>query len=118
MTSRTTAVARVAMLVRVVLACSFASPLEAAAFDLECRSWMRLSEARKLAVLDDSIEDVVSSSRGRSYRSINRTATRRCLEGNRNRMIDDFDDICSRDVRASMAALNETFISYVWSCAQ
>jgi hypothetical protein len=99
-----------------VLALAFSFP--AAALDFECRSWTRLSYDEKLETLDRTIEDVLSSSRGRAYRSINRTQTQRCLESNRDRMIDDFDDTCSRGMRASMNALNETFISYVWSCAQ
>ncbi len=99
-----------------MFALAFSSP--AVALDFECRVWTRLSHDQKLETLDRTIEDVLSSSRGRAYHSINRTQTQRCLESNRDRMIDDFDDICSRGMRASMNALNETFISYVWSCAQ
>lgn len=99
-----------------MFALAFSGP--AAALDFECRWWTKLSDDQKLETLDRTIEDVLSSSRGRAYRSINRTQTQRCLESNRNRMIDDFDDLCSQGMRASMNALNETFISYVWSCAQ
>jgi hypothetical protein len=112
------AATRIAAVLWLVPVFGFAFPCPAAALDFECRWWTRLSYDEKLETLDRTIEDVLSSSRGRAYRSINRTQTERCLESNRDRMIDDFDDICSRGMRASMNALNETFVSYVWSCAQ
>jgi hypothetical protein len=112
------AATRIAPVLWLVPVFGFAFSCPAAALDFECRGWTRLSYDEKLATLDRTIEDVLSSSRGRAYRSINRTRTQRCLESNRDRIIDDFDDTCSRGMRASMNALNETFISYVWSCAQ
>jgi hypothetical protein len=102
------------ILVCVALALAFPA---AARVHLECSSWKRLSEDQKLQTIDRAIEDLISGSRGREYTSINRTQTRRCLESYRNQMIDDFDELCSRGMRADLQALNNTFRSYVWSCA-
>jgi hypothetical protein len=110
-TSRT----RSAMLVCVAMVLAFPA---AAQVHLECSSWRRLAEDQKLQMLDRSIDDLVSGSRGREYTSINRTQTRRCLENHRYNMIDDFDELCSQGTRADLGALNRTFRSYVWSCAQ
>jgi hypothetical protein len=90
----------------------------AAQVDLKCSSWRRLSHDQKLQTIDRAIEDLISGSRGRQYTSINRTQTRRCLENNRNPMVDDFDELCSRGRGADLQALNRTFRSYVWSCAR
>ena len=90
----------------------------AAQVHLECSSWRRLSQDQKLQTIDRAIEGLISGSRGREYTSINRTQTGRCLESHRNRMVDDFDEICSRGTRADLEALNRTFRSYVWSCAR
>jgi hypothetical protein len=90
----------------------------AAQLHLECSSWRRLSQDQKLQTIDRTIEDLVSGSRGREYASINRTRTRRCLESHRHQMVDDFDDLCGRGMRADLRALNNTFRAYVWSCAQ
>jgi hypothetical protein len=90
----------------------------AAQVHLDCSSWKRMSEDRKLQTVERAIEDLVSSSRGREYTSINRTQTRRCLESRRDQMITDFDELCGRTGRADLQALNRTFRSYVWSCAQ
>jgi hypothetical protein len=108
---------RSATSVCVALALMLAFPA-AAQVHLECRSWTRLSQDQKLQTIDRAIGDLVSGSRGREYTSINRTQTRRCLESRRYQMIDDFDEICSRTTRADLQALNQTFRSYVWSCAQ
>jgi hypothetical protein len=103
----------------VCVAVAFALAFPAAAqVHLECSSWRRLSEDQKLQTIDRTIEDLVSGSRGREYTSINRTETRRCLESYRNRMIDDFDELCSPGTRADLQALDRTFRSYVWSCAR
>jgi len=104
------------MLVCVAIALLLVSP--AAARDLECSSWRRLSEDQKLQMIDRAIEDLISGSRGREYTSINRTQTRRCLESYRNQMVDDFDELCSRGMRTELHALNNTFRSYVWSCVR
>jgi hypothetical protein len=106
---------RGAMLVCVAMMLAFPS---AAQVPLECSSWRRLSEDQKLQTLDRTIEDLISGSRGREYTSINRNQTRRCLESHRSQMVDDFDELCSRGTRADLQALNRTFRSYVWSCAQ
>jgi hypothetical protein len=90
----------------------------AAQAQLECPSWTRLSQDQKTQTIEGAIEELVSGSRGREYTSINRIQTRRCLESHRYRMIDDFDEICSRTTRADLQTLNRTFRSYVWSCAQ
>jgi hypothetical protein len=108
---------RSATSVCVALALAFAFPA-AAQVNLECSSWRRLSQDQKLQTIDRTIEDLISSSRGREYTSINRTETGRCLENHRNQMVDDFDELCSRGMRADSQALNKTFRSYVWSCAR
>lgn len=101
------------------VALAFAVALPAAAqLNLECSSWRRLSQEQKLQTIDRTIDDLISGSRGREYASINRTRTRRCLESYRLQMLDDFDELCSQGVRADLQALNKTFRSYVWSCAQ
>jgi hypothetical protein len=103
----------------VCVAVAFALPFTAAAqVHFECRSWTRLSQDQKLQTIERAIEDLVSGSRGREYTSINRTQTGRCLERHRYQMIDDFDEICSRGMGADLGALDKTFRSYVWSCAQ
>jgi hypothetical protein len=104
-----------AVCVAMVLVLAFPA---AAQVHLECSSWRRLSEDQKLQTLDRTIEDLISGSRGREYTSINRTQTWRCLESHRNQMVDDFDELCSQGTRADLGALNRTFRSYVWSCAQ
>ena len=108
---------RSAMLVPVAMALVLALPA-AAQLHLKCSSWRRLSEDQKLQTIDRAIEDLISGSRGREYTSINRTQTRRCLESHRNRMVDDFDELCGEGMRADRGALNRTFRSYVWSCAR
>jgi hypothetical protein len=72
----------------------------------------------KLQAIDGAIEALISSNRGREFTSINRTRTRRCLESYRDQMVDDFDEICRQGMRVGLGALNDTFRSYVWSCAQ
>jgi hypothetical protein len=84
----------------------------------KCGSWRRLSPDQKLQAIDQAIENLVSSNRGREFTSINRTRTRRCLERHRDQMVDDFDAICSEGMRVGLGALNDTFRSYVWTCAQ
>jgi len=108
---------RSATSVCVALALALAFPA-AAQVHLECSSWRRLSQDQKLQTIDRTIEDLISGSRGREYTSINRTETGRCLESHRNRMVDDFDELCSRGTRADLQALDRTFRSYVWSCAR
>jgi hypothetical protein len=90
----------------------------AAQLYLECSSWRRLSQEQKLQTIDRTIEDLVSGSRGRESASINRTRTRRFLESHRHQMVGDFDDLCVQGMRADLQALNKTFRSYAWSCAQ
>jgi hypothetical protein len=90
----------------------------AAQVHLKCGSWRRLSQDQKLQAIDGTIADLISGSRGREYTSINRTETGRCLESHRNRMVDDFDELCSGGTRADLQALDRTFRSYVWSCAR
>lgn len=109
--------ARSTMLVCVAMQLGLASPA-AAAVQLQCSSWRRLSEDQKFATIDQAIDDLISGWRGREYTSINRTQTGRCLESHRGHMVDDFDELCSRGMRTGLGALNETFRSYVWSCAQ
>jgi hypothetical protein len=108
---------RRSMLVCAAIALLLAFPA-AAQVHLECSSWRRLSEDQKLQAIDRAIEDLISGSRGREYTSINRTQTRRCLESYRNRMLDDFDELCSRGMRTELDALDNTFRSYVWSCVR
>jgi hypothetical protein len=102
----------------IALASSILLASPAAAVDFECSGWTRLSEDQKVQAIGRAIQDVVSSSKGRQYTSINRTQTRRCLERQVYPMLDDFDELCSRGMRADMQALNTTFRSYVWSCAR
>ena len=108
---------RSAMLVYVAMLLGLAFPA-AAQVDLKCSSWRRLSVDEKFATIDRAIDDLVSGWRGREYTSINRTQTGRCLESHRGHMVDDFDELCSRGMQTGLGALNETFRSYVWSCAQ
>jgi hypothetical protein len=51
-------------------------------------------------------------------REIYRTQTGRRLERHRYKMVDDFDETCSRGMGTDLGAFNKTFRSYVWSCAQ
>ena len=115
MEKQVTSGTRSALLACVALAFAFPA---AAQIHLECSSWRRLSQDQKLQTLDRTIEDLISGSRGREYSSINRTETGRCLERHRNRMIDDFDELCSRGTGADLQALDRAFRSYVWSCAR
>jgi hypothetical protein len=112
-TKRSTAALWIALLCAVLLA----SPAGAQA-RIRCGSWTRLAENQKLQTVDGLIEDVISSSAGREYVSFNRTLTKRCLEGYRYQIADDFDEVCSRGMREDMQVLNRTFKTYVWSCAQ
>ena len=106
-----------AMLVCVALVLGLAPPA-AAAVQLKCGSWSRLSADQKLATIDRAIEDLISGSRGREYTSVNRIQTGRCLENHRSQIVDDFNELCSRGMRTGLDSLNETFRFYVWSCAQ
>jgi hypothetical protein len=101
------------------LVCSLGLTLPAAKqLDFQCSRWTRLSADQKLQAIDLAIEDLISSSRGREYPSLNRVQTKRCLERSRDGIVDDFDEICSRGMRADLQALNKTFRSYAWSCAR
>lgn len=89
-----------------------ASPASA----INCREWLSLDDAQKMATIDGMISDLLGSrGAGRQY-DVHRGAIARCLSENANQMSYEFDDVCSDSRSANMQAIQRVFKSYAWSC--
>jgi hypothetical protein len=99
-----------AILLGLALSVVFAAP--ASAF-LKCKSWVRLDDAGKRALLEQRIDQVLSGNVAKQY-GVNKVNLRQCMERNVSDMRAQFDGICAEG--ASMQALNDQFDRYIWTC--
>ena len=84
----------------------------------ECSSWMRLSEAEKVAKVEHMIEGHLTSNVGKRYTSENTVAMRRCLHGFVGDLRAEFDGACAPEVQSPMGIIDEIFDRYFLSCVQ
>ncbi len=87
-----------------------------AASAMKCSQWTRLAHNQKYDAITRMIDDAVAGQGGRQYR-VNRNAVGRCLDGQVQNILYDFEDACADSRRAGMQALNNIFKDYIWSCA-
>ena len=81
---------------------------------VSCRDWDRMSDSAKRQTVAIMIQDAVQSSAAGQYR-VSPARVARCLEGQINAILNDFDDTCFAG-SAGLQALNNIFRSYIWSC--
>ena len=89
------------------------SPIASA---MKCSQWTRLTSDQKYGAIARMIDDAIAGQGGRQYR-VNRNAVGRCLDGQVQNILYDFEDTCADSSRAGMQALNNIFKNYIWSCA-
>ena len=98
------------------LAFGFLLTLAPPSHAISCRDWGRLGAQQKQGEIYRMIDGTISGSRGRQYH-VDRAAVGRCLEGNAQSILYDFDGACADSRTASRTALRRIFKDYIWSCA-
>lgn len=83
---------------------------------MKCSQWTRLTHDQKYDAIARMIDDAIAGQGGRQYR-VNRNAVGRCLDGQIQNILYDFEDTCADSSRAGMQALNKIFKNYIWDCA-
>jgi hypothetical protein len=99
-----------AILLGLALSMAFAGPANAF---FKCKTWVKLDDAGKRALLAQRIDQVLTGNVAKQY-GVNKVTLRQCMERNISDMRAQFDGICAEG--ASMQALNDQFDRYIWSC--
>ncbi len=80
-----------------------------------CPQWNRLSDPGRYQLIDQMIQDAMSSNRGRRYRT-DKGRVGRCLESRIDDIYWDFEGICANPAKAHRSALQTRFMNYLWTC--
>ena len=91
-----------------------ASPAHA----IRCKDWVRMNPAQRVQALQADFHAILSSARASNWATVNKTVTNQCLNQNMPRIAADFDEQCSKGLRAPVDILDRTLMNYVRSCAR
>ena len=91
-----------------------ASPAQA----IRCRDWVRLDAGQRVQVLQAEFNSILTSARASNWATVNKTVTNQCLNQQLPRIAADFDEQCSKGLRAPVDVLDRTLMNYVRSCAR
>jgi hypothetical protein len=84
---------------------------------IRCSQWARLSYEQKVDLIYQMTEDALGSPEVRKS-GVDRLRISRCLQGNAENLVDEFDYLCAQGRSVSMDALNRRFKDYAWSCVR